>query len=188
MKKHLYAALVIGASVSLLGAACTGDDRAEQTSSDAATSQSAMPSGSEGTISDVVADDPEFATLLAAVKAARLDETLSTDGPFTVFAPTDDAFADLPKGTIKTLLKPANEDQLQAILTYHVLPADVMAADVEPGAVTTVSGDTLDIAVNGGTVAITDGQGNTAEVTATDIQATNGVVHAIDSVLLPPSN
>jgi uncharacterized surface protein with fasciclin (FAS1) repeats len=113
---------------------------------------------------------------------------LSTEGPFTVFAPTDDAFAALPKGTVEALLKPRNEDQLEAILTYHVLPDDVMAADVMPGDVATVNGETFDVAVDAGTVAITDGQGNTAEVTATDINATNGVVHAIDSVLLPPRN
>jgi uncharacterized surface protein with fasciclin (FAS1) repeats len=188
MKKKLFAALAVGASISLLGAACTSDQTSDQTSSEGTMTGSAMASGSEMTISEVVAEDSDFATLLAAVKAARLGETLSTEGPFTVFAPTDDAFAALPKGTVEALLKPRNEDQLEAILTYHVLPDDVRAADVMPGEVATVNGETFDVEVDGGAVAITDGQGNTAEVTATDIDAANGVIHAIDSVLFPPRN
>ena len=188
MKKKLFAALAVGASISLLGAACTSEQTSDQTSSEDTMTESGMASGSEMTIPEVVAADSEFATLLAAVKAARLDEMLSIEGPFTVFAPTDDAFAALPKGTVEALLKPQNEDQLEAILIYHVLPDDVMAADIMPGEVATVNGETFDVAVDAGTVAITDGQGNTAEVTATDIDAANGVVHAIDSVLLPPRN
>ena len=188
MKKKLFAALAVGASISLLGAACTSDQTSDQTSSEGTMTESAMASGSEMSIPEVVAADSEFATLLAAVKAAGLDETLSTEGPFTVFAPTDDAFAALPKGTVEALLKPRNEDQLAAILTYHVLPDDVMAADVMSGEVATVNGETFDVAVDAGTVAITDGQGNTAEVTNTDIDAANGVIHTIDSVLLPPRN
>jgi uncharacterized surface protein with fasciclin (FAS1) repeats len=186
MRKKPFAAIAVGASIALLGAACTSDQTSDQTPSEGTTTESAMASGSGMTISEVVAADSDFATLLAAVKAARLGETLSTEGPFTVFAPTDDAFAALPKGTVEALLKPRNEDQLQAILTYHVLPDDVTAADVRPGEVATVNGETFDVAVDAGTVAITDGQGNTAEVIATDIDAANGVVHAIDSVLLPP--
>jgi uncharacterized surface protein with fasciclin (FAS1) repeats len=187
MKKKL-AALAVGASISLLGAACTSDQTSDQPSPEGTLTESAMAPESGTTISEVVAADSDFATLLAAVKAAGLGETLATEGPFTVFAPTDDAFAALPKGTVEALLRPQNEDQLAAILTYHVLPDDVMAADVRPGEVATVNGETFDVAVDAGTVAITDGQGNTAEVTATDINASNGVIHAIDSVLLPPRN
>jgi uncharacterized surface protein with fasciclin (FAS1) repeats len=186
MKNKLIAAIAVGASISLLGAACTSDESSNQASSEGTTTESAVAPGAEMTISEVVAADSEFATLLAAVKAARLGETLSTEGPFTVFAPTDDAFAALPKGTVETLLKPRNEDQLEAILTYHVLPDDVMAAEVRPGEVATVNGETFDVAVDAGMVAITDGQGNTADVTATDIDAANGVIHVIDSVLIPP--
>jgi len=125
--------------------------------------------------------------LLTAVGEAGLAETLSGDGPFTVFAPTDDAFAALPQGTLGTLLKPANRDQLSAILTYHVVPAEVMAADVTSGEVTTVNGATFTVSTGGGSVVITDGQGNEATVTQTDIVASNGVIHVIDSVLLPPA-
>ena len=128
---------------------------------------------------------PEFSTLLAAVEAAGLAETLAGDGPFTVFAPTDAAFAELPAGTVDTLLQPANKDQLAAILTYHVVPAEVMAADVEAGEVPTVNSAPFTVALNGQAVEITDGQGNQANVIETDIDASNGVVHVIDAVLLP---
>ena len=137
------------------------------------------------TITEIVAGNPEFSTLLAAVEAAGLAETLSGDGPFTVFAPTDAAFAELPAGTLDTLLQPENKDQLAAILTYHVVPAEVMAADVEAGDVPTVNSAPFTIALDGEAVAITDGQGNQANVIETDIDASNGVVHVIDAVLLP---
>jgi uncharacterized surface protein with fasciclin (FAS1) repeats len=137
------------------------------------------------TITDIVAANPDFSTLLAAVQAAGLGETLAGDGPFTVFAPTDDAFAKLPPETLETLLQPASKDALTAILTYHVVPAEVMAADVQAGEVTTVNGEPFTVGVEGGGVEITDGQGNAATVTATDIEASNGVIHVLDSVLQP---
>jgi uncharacterized surface protein with fasciclin (FAS1) repeats len=137
------------------------------------------------TITDIVAANPDFSTLLTAVQAAGLGETLAGEGPFTVFAPTDEAFAKLPPETLETLLKPANKDQLTAILTYHVVPAKVMAADVQAGEVSTVNGEPVTVAVEEGGVEITDGQGNTATVTETDIEASNGVIHVIDSVLQP---
>lgn len=126
----------------------------------------------------------DFTTLAAALGAAGLVETLKGPGPFTVFAPTDAAFAKLPAGTVETLLKPENKDQLTAILTYHVVPGAVMAADVVTltGA-KTVNGADVAIKVDGGTVMV-----NEATVTATDIVATNGVIHVIDTVLLPPGN
>jgi uncharacterized surface protein with fasciclin (FAS1) repeats len=144
-----------------------------------------MADESAETITDIVAASPDFSTLLTAVQAAGLGETLAGEGPFTVFAPTDDAFDELPPETLETLLEPANKDQLAAILTYHVVPAEVMAADVQSGEVTTVNGEQFTVAVEDGGVEITDGQGNTATVTETDIDASNGVIHVIDSVLQP---
>lgn len=128
----------------------------------------------------IAAGNDDFSTLVAAVKAAGLVETLQGDGPFTVFAPTNDAFEKLPDGTVEALLKPENKDKLTAILTYHVVPAKVMAADVSPGDVKMVSGESATIAVDGGTVTI-----DSAEVIKTDIEASNGVIHVIDSVILP---
>lgn len=131
-----------------------------------------------------VAIENDFNTLVTAVQAAGLVETLQGPGPFTVFAPTDEAFARLPAGTVETLLLPENRDQLVAILTYHVVPGRVDAAQVvNLQAANTVQGAAVQINVEGGTVRVND-----ATVTATDIEATNGIVHVIDSVLLPPLN
>lgn len=128
----------------------------------------------------IAAGNDDFSTLVTAVKAAGLVETLQGDGPFTVFAPTNDAFAKLPDGTVESLLKPENKDKLTAVLTYHVVPAKVMAADVSPGNVKTVNGASATIAVEDGTVTI-----DSAEVLQTDIEASNGVIHVIDAVILP---
>lgn len=123
-----------------------------------------------------------FKTLAAALGAAGLVDTLKGKGPFTVFAPTDAAFAKLPAGTVETLLKPENKAKLTAILTYHVVPGDVMAADVvKMTEAKTVEGAILAIKVDGSTVMI-----NGAKVTTADIVASNGVIHVIDAVLLPP--
>jgi uncharacterized surface protein with fasciclin (FAS1) repeats len=121
-----------------------------------------------------------FKTLVAAVQAAGLVETLQGAGPFTVFAPTDDAFAKLPGGTVESLLKPENKGKLVAILTYHVVAGKVMAADVKTMHAPTVNGQNLAIEVNHGTVKVND-----AHIIKTDILASNGVIHVIDSVLLP---
>ena len=134
-----------------------------------------------GTIVDVAASNADFETLVAAVKAAGLVETLSGEGPFTVFAPTDDAFAKLPAGTLESLLLPENKDKLVAILTYHVVAGKVKAADVVGlDTATTVNGQAADITVEGTTVKI-----DNATVTATDIYASNGVIHVIDTVIIP---
>jgi uncharacterized surface protein with fasciclin (FAS1) repeats len=128
----------------------------------------------------------KFNTLVAAVKAADLVDTLKGDGPFTVFAPTDEAFARLPKGTVEELLKPENKDKLKAILTYHVVSGKVMAAAVvtlDGKNVKTVQGSPVAIKVDGGTVMV-----GKATVTKTDIRTTNGVIHVIDTVLLPPDD
>ena len=122
-----------------------------------------------------------FNTLVAAVQAAELVETLKGTGPFTVFAPTDEAFAKLPAGTVEELLKPENKDQLVAILTYHVVPGRVLAADVVGvSSVATVQGGSLTVDVTDGAVKI-----DAANVVQTDIVASNGVIHVIDSVVLP---
>ncbi|WP_409455669.1 fasciclin domain-containing protein [Paracoccus sp. (in: a-proteobacteria)] len=121
-----------------------------------------------------------FDTLLAAVDAAGLTETLKGDGPFTVFAPTDAAFAALPAGTVDELLKPENKDKLVGILTYHVLPAKVMSTDLSEGLkAKTVEGSEVTVTLDGG--AKVDG----ATISAADIEATNGVIHVIDAVIMP---
>jgi len=148
---------------------------------------------SSKTIVDTAAASKDHETLVAAVTAAGLVETLQGEGPFTVFAPVDDAFAKLPEGTVETLLKPENKDQLAGILTYHVVPGDVTsAALVEKiqnmdgkAELTTVQGETLTAMLDGNAVKIMDRQGNTATVTAADLEQSNGVIHVIDTVLLP---
>jgi uncharacterized surface protein with fasciclin (FAS1) repeats len=128
----------------------------------------------------VAAEAGTFNTLVAAVKAAGLVETLSGEGPFTVFAPSDEAFAKLPAGTVESLLLPENKQKLTGILTYHVLAGKVMASDVKTMQAKTVNGAELAINVGSGGVKI-----NNAKVVATDIAASNGVIHVIDTVLLP---
>ena len=132
------------------------------------------------TIVGVAAGAGQFNTLVAAVKAAGLVDTLNGAGPFTVFAPTDEAFAKLPVGTLDTLLKPENKEKLTAILTYHVLAGKVMAADVKTMAAKTVNGKEAAIKVAGSKVTI-----GAATVVKTDIAASNGVIHVIDTVLIP---
>ena len=131
-------------------------------------------------IVEVAAGAGSFKTLVAAVKAAGLVDTLSGKGPFTVFAPTDAAFAKLPEGTVENLLKPENKDKLVAVLTYHVVPGKVMAADVKTMKVKTVNGKSASLEVDGKNVTIDD-----AKIVKTDIEASNGVIHVIDSVILP---
>ena len=129
----------------------------------------------------------DFTTLVTAVEAADLAGTLSGEGPYTVFAPTDAAFEKLPAGTVDTLLKDPKGDLTQ-ILTYHVVPGKVMAADVvklDGQKVATVQGGELTVNVDGDKVSLTDVAGNTVNVTATDVEASNGVIHVIDSVLMP---
>jgi len=126
----------------------------------------------------------QFKTLATALTAAELVATLKGDGPFTVFAPTDEAFGKLPEGTVNNLLKPENKDQLVAILTYHVVPGKVMAADVTKlKEAKTVNGKMIDIEVKGEDVMV-----NGAKVTSADITASNGVIHVIDTVILPPKS
>ncbi len=123
-----------------------------------------------------------FNTLAAALKAAGLIETLKGKGPYTVFAPTDDAFKKLPAGTVENLLKPENKAQLVAILTYHVVAGKAMAADVKPGKVKTVQGGEATVAAAGKGLTI-----DKANIVKTDIVTSNGVIHVIDAVIMPPT-
>jgi uncharacterized surface protein with fasciclin (FAS1) repeats len=144
-------------------------------------------------IVDVAVGSKAHTTLVAAVKAADLVATLKSEGPFTVFAPTNDAFAKLPTGTVDNLLKPVNKSKLAGILTYHVvagnLDAKAVMAAIKEGdgkaVLTTVAGGMLTAAVVNGKVVLTDEKGGMATVTATDLAATNGVIHVIDKVLMP---
>lgn len=145
------------------------------------------------TIVGVAAANENFSTLVAAVKAAGLVETLSGDGPFTVFAPVNAAFEKLPEGTVAGLLKPESKDALTALLTYHVVAGKFMAADVVKAigenngkfSIPTVQGGTLVASLGDGNVILTDENGNTSTITITDVAASNGVIHAIDTVVMP---
>jgi uncharacterized surface protein with fasciclin (FAS1) repeats len=160
--------LISGAAGALLLAACSANAGGEAAKQD---------------IVDTAVSAGTFNTLVAAVQAADLVDTLKSPGPFTVFAPTDDAFAALPEGTVETLLKPENKDKLVAVLTYHVVAGEVTSADI--------SGKMLEApTVQGANIAIDATSGvkvNDATVVAADIDASNGVIHVIDKVILPPA-
>lgn len=142
---------------------------------------------------DIAIGSADHTTLVAAVKAADLVATLKSAGPFTVFAPTNEAFANLPAGTVETLLKPENKAQLAKILTYHVVAGNIDAAGVMAAiktgngkaVLTTVSGGKLTASIEKGKVKLTDETGSSAFVTATDLKGSNGIVHVIDGVVLP---
>ena len=174
--QRLFAAAVIGTGLAAVpavaGEACCGTgDHAKTVSKD------------KQDIVDTAVSAGSFTTLAAALQAAGLVETLKGEGPFTVFAPTDEAFAKLPEGTVENLLKPENVEQLRAVLTYHVVAGKVKAKDVvKMNDATTVQGGKLAIVTEGDKVMI-----NGATVTAADVWASNGVIHVIDTVLLPPA-
>jgi uncharacterized surface protein with fasciclin (FAS1) repeats len=178
------AAIIIAAAIVIGGVVWffvqnNEDETANTTeSSQTVTEEAAAP---EQTIVDLAVATPELSTLVSAVQAADLVETLSSEGPFTVFAPTNDAFAALPAGTLDSLLLPENKQQLTDILTYHVVAGKVMSSDLSDGQViTTVNGATLTVSIADGVVKVGD-----ATVTTADVEASNGVVHVIDAVLLP---
>ncbi len=162
-------------------------DNTNQTNPPSLNSPTTTPASPEtntsqaGTIVDVAASNPHFKTLVTAIKAAGLTQTLSGNGPFTVFAPTDAAFAKLPKGTLQKLLKPENKATLQKVLGYHVVSGEVDSSALKSGPVSTVEGDSLNVQVVNGHVKV-----NTATVVKANIKASNGVIHAINTVLLPP--
>lgn len=169
-------------AVSLVAAACGGDDAADTTTTSAPTTTMADEMMDVGTIVEVATDAGSFMTLLAAAEAAGLVDTLNGAGPFTVFAPTDEAFAALPEGTVEGLLE--DPAALSEILLYHVVSGEVLAADVVGlTSATSVQGSDIAITVDGGTVTL-NGSSN---VVTTDIDASNGVIHVIDAVILPPT-
>ena len=173
-----------GLALAVTACAAPETDKASTTTTATATAPAAeLAAAATGDIVDVAVGAPQFSTLVAAVQAAGLVDTLKGTGPFTVFAPTNDAFAKLPAGTVENLLKPENKAQLVAILTYHVLPSKVMAADVSGAQATPTT-------VQGATLAVDGRSGvkvNGASVIAADIAAKNGVIHGIDTVLMPPA-
>jgi uncharacterized surface protein with fasciclin (FAS1) repeats len=154
---------------------------------------SASAGSPKGNLVAAAMQSPDHETLVAAVKAAGLVDTLASRGPFTVFAPTDAAFAKLPAGTVDTLLKPANRDQLRSVLTYHVVSGKMTSAQLVEAirkgggqaTLTTVQGGTLTARLSGNSVAITDAAGGTAMVTTADLVQSNGVIHVTDAVSLP---
>ena len=145
------------------------------------------------TIVENAVNSPIHTTLVAAVKAAGLVDTLNSPGPFTVFAPTNDAFDKLPAGTVDTLLKPENKPTLVKILTYHVVPGKISSKDLEKmikkahgkATLKTVQGEDLTATLSGGRIVLTDAKGGTATVTTPDVVQSNGVIHVIDAVLMP---
>jgi uncharacterized surface protein with fasciclin (FAS1) repeats len=147
----------------------------------------------QGNIVAAASASPDFKTLVTAVKAAKLTDTLASKGPFTVFAPTNDAFAKLPAGTVETLLKPENRDQLTKVLTYHVVPGKLTAAAIlqainaggGQATLTTVEGSQLTAKLDGQNVVLVDESNRTSVVTKTDLIQSNGVIHVIDTVVLP---
>ena len=169
------------------------DEEAQQEETATETTEETMTE--QQTIVGVASGNDNFSTLVTAVKAAELVETLSGDGPFTVFAPTNDAFNKLPEGTVPTLLEPENKEKLTGILTYHVVSGEFMAADVVKAiqdnngsfTIQTVQGEELTASLEGESVVLTDANGNKATVIMTDVDASNGVIHAIDSVVMPKS-
>ena len=173
MKKKIAA--MAAASLMLL-AACGSDESTSDTSTTVEAPAEA------GTIAEVASANDDFSTLVAALDAADLVETLSGAGPFTVFAPTNAAFDALPEGLVEKLLLPENKEVLVAILTYHVVAGKVMAADVKAGDVASVQGENITIDTASGVKV------NTANVTTTDVAASNGVIHVIDAVITKPAS
>jgi uncharacterized surface protein with fasciclin (FAS1) repeats len=207
-----FRTLLLGAAAATLAAACTSTAKTETALAPAATAAPAAEAAppvaepietsvtvggaqmypSKNIVENAV-NSADHTTLVAAVVAAGLAETLSSTGPFTVFAPVNDAFAALPAGTVDTLLLPENKDTLTKVLTAHVVAGDLKAADLialaaangGTATLTTVSGDTLTFAVEGGAAVVTDESGGKATVTIADVDQSNGVIHVVDKVLLP---
>ena len=190
LAKKFCAFLVVG----VLATSCEKKEAVttDMTDSSAAPMDSAVVVATPNIV-EVASGNADFSTLVAAVKAAGLVETLSGDGPFTVFAPTNAAFDKLPAGTVDGLLKPESLDKLKSVLTYHVVAGKFDAAAVIDAinknngkyTVTTVQGGTIDLSLKGDKVMLTDAKGGTAEVVMADVPASNGVIHAVDTVVMP---
>lgn len=181
MKKKLIA--IAAASALVLGACGSDDEATEDTAAEVTEdtmAEETMPAEA-GDIVAVASGNPDFSTLVAAVAAAGLVETLQGEGPFTVFAPTNAAFDALPEGLLEKLLLPENVGVLTSILTYHVVAGKVMSTDVTAGDVPSVEGSTIAVTTDGGVKV------NGANVVAVDVAASNGVIHVIDAVIVPPT-
>ena len=183
MKRHLtLAAAAIIAATSLSGVAMAATKMV-----------GGAPMYPQKNIIENAVNSKDHTTLVAAVKAAGLVDTLEGAGPFTVFAPTNEAFKKLPAGTVDTLLKPENKSQLAGILTYHVVPGKMSAADLSAAvkqgggqaSIKTVEGEPLTVTQKGKVISITDAKGDTARVTIADVDQSNGVIHVINKVMLP---
>lgn len=195
MKKLFFAALIVSGALTFHSC---GETKKKEASEEATTTTSDYQEEEvmvEETpnIVGVAVGNENFSTLVAAVQAADLVETLSGEGPFTVFAPVNAAFENLPEGALADLLKPENKETLSGILTYHVVAGNVKAADVVQAiqdndgsfVITTVQGGNLTATLEGENVILTDAQGGTSTIVLTDVEASNGVIHAIDTVVMP---
>lgn len=186
MKFKLTRALVVGIamlSVAGIAAGCGDDDDGDEGTT-AAETTTETTAAEPATVVAAAQATPELSTLVEALTAAGLVETLSGPGPYTVFAPTNAAFEALPPGQLEELLKPANKQQLTDILTYHVAEGEVLSSDLSDGQlIPTLQGEDVEITINGSAVKV-----NTATVESADIQTGNGVVHIIDEVLTPPGS
>ena len=187
MNIRLAGAAALTAALVLTGCSSSDDDTDAATETEATAEATAearddeeMAEDEGGTIVDVASASEDFSTLVAAVDAAGLVETLSGDGPFTVFAPTNDAFDALPDGVLDALLLPENEEILTSILTYHVVEGEVTSDQISDGDVATVEGQSVTISTENGVMV------NEATVVTADVEASNGVIHVIDAVLIPP--
>lgn len=175
--------LLTGAAFTAVGQT-TNTMPSTQTGTSASTGTSDLSTGKD--LAGSAGLSPDHSTLLKALVAAGLADRAKGAGPFTVFAPTNDAFSKLPSGTLESLLKPEAKKQLTGILTTHVVQGSVLSSDLKDGqTIKTVSGETLTVSMMGGKVMIKDAKGGSATVTTPDIKATNGVVHSIDTVLMP---
>jgi uncharacterized surface protein with fasciclin (FAS1) repeats len=167
------------AATSLVGCNAPKEEATDETAVDSTTL--VVEEVVSNTVVDIAVGSADHTTLVAAVTAAGLVETLSGTGPFTIFAPTNAAFAALPKGTVEGLLKPESKDKLTAVLTYHVVDGNVMAGQLTDGQkVKTLNGQELTVAIKGGVVTI-----NGIKVIAADLAGTNGVIHVVEGVILP---
>ncbi len=179
-------ALLLGLCIPALAfgvAACSDDDSSDDSATTEQVEEAPAEEGASLDIVETAQATPDLTTLVDALLAAELVETLQGDGPFTVFAPTNDAFAALPPAELERLLKPANRDELANILTYHVVDGDVKSSDLSDGQmVETLQGGEVEVTIDGDKVMVGD-----AEVVQPDIETSNGTVHVIDAVLLPSS-
>lgn len=182
----------VSAAALLALSACNSEQPADATMAETTAEQPATPAA-DGTVVEVAQGNPEFSTLVQAVTAADLAGTLNGAGPFTVFAPTNAAFDKVPEADLQALLQPAQREALQGVLTYHVVPGRLTAADIASRAAAnngsveleTVQGGTLTLREVNGQWIITDENGGTSTIAMADVSASNGVIHAIDTVVMP---